>query len=107
MGWPRLNGDLLLVYEKAVSESGRKGFPLGGNLLNMEPKGPQYDYSPVRLPKHLRHCGGFVLRCFGCGRVAEIGEKAVSSNGDDPRYLCKYCGYRSVRLLLKGLDLGG
>jgi len=46
----------------------------------------------------------FVVRCFECRRVAMIGEGSCPVDGDDPRCLCRICGYRSVRLLMKSLD---
>ncbi len=58
------------------------------------------------LPKRLRESVDVLnLRCFGCRRVVEARGSDLPVDGEDSRQYCRVCGYRSVRLVMKSLDL--
>ena len=57
------------------------------------------------VKKRLRDSLGiYKLRCFSCYRVAEARKSDLPVNGEDSRYFCKVCGFRSVRLIIEALD---
>ena len=59
-----------------------------------------------KMNKRLRESiDEFKLRCFGCYRVTEAREVDLPIDGEDSRGLCKVCGYRSVRLVIRALDM--